>query len=359
MSSAETLRAQFESDIAIIDKWKSKLDVNSFYVAFMTNKNLAIDIGLESICRFLASVHSAYISGLINDAERSDVEFSSYRGLIGEAKTKLKLYCKNQVQKAIEIEYREPLIQPQRKALVEEKKQPLAVLERPRVELGKANMQQSRPELIGKLQSEWEQEERRRLALDEKMARDLQEQLNLELIKLVPKPALMLNCHQCGGQVIEADLVMLEGCSHVFHQYCITQHLYSSIQRRVTPLRCSVISCSQEVDMQDVTKLLDRVTVSLYEDYSMRQCVVHSIEDSQFCLTPGCSYIFCSSGEIMHFRCPKCSAEYCLKCKCIYHYGISCQEYSRRRMFGLVQHQDLAVRSNSSNLLKSSYPYSK
>lgn len=46
--------------------------------------------------------------------------------------------------------------------------------------------------------------------------------------------------------------------------------------------------------------------------------------DTSWCPTAGCTSVFSFDEALDNYKCPACKKHYCLRCKCDYHYGMSC-----------------------------------
>lgn len=52
-----------------------------------------------------------------------------------------------------------------------------------------------------------------------------------------------------------------------------------------------------------------------------------------WCPTAGCTAVFSFDEELDNYKCPACQKHYCLRCRCDYHYGMTCAEYKINNSF--------------------------
>ena len=64
-----------------------------------------------------------------------------------------------------------------------------------------------------------------------------------------------------------------------------------------------------------------------YYEFTFHTYVEKNVGNTSWCPTPGCTSVFSYDNVLEEFRCPACKKNYCLKCKCDMHYGVTCAEY--------------------------------
>jgi ariadne-1 len=82
----------FTADIQQLKYSLPELDSVAYYVAGAAKQNLKFDLNVEIILRFLGEVVQALHNDEITADQRTDIEFSIYRGLLAEARKKLTSY---------------------------------------------------------------------------------------------------------------------------------------------------------------------------------------------------------------------------------------------------------------------------
>jgi hypothetical protein len=330
---------RFTADIQQLKLNFPELDSVAYYVAGAAKQNLQFDLNVEIILRFLGEVIQAVHSDEITADQRTDIEFSIYRGVIGEARQKLTAYKSAGrppplfKQKSSQLDFLESKILRSSFSEVEEidgvrfMKNPetgelVSEAEAERIE--KANH-----DLIRKLNEADFAESRRLVDDDERLARALQEQFNQE-----EKPVEAdVTCKICLEAIPEAEFLPLENCGDLFHKLCIAQCLNTLINDRQFPLVCPLPECRMEINMIDISERLEPADFARFEEFAFNHFVQRNMEDMTCCPTPDCSYVFSKQGQITMFVCPVCKHEYCLQCKCSYHGGKSCEDYQRDKLY--------------------------
>ena len=134
------------------------------------------------------------------------------------------------------------------------------------------------------------------------------------------KPEKNTKCGVCETEMFSIDSTPIHPCGHCFHPSCITQFL--SEHRNRKSILCPMSICKTAIQESCVTELVGKITKSC-------------------CPRPGCDYTFevvkggikgKSGGSTIttkEFVCPKCKKSYCLKCRCVFHTGKTCEDYCK------------------------------
>ncbi|XP_077534649.1 uncharacterized protein LOC144146580 [Haemaphysalis longicornis] len=165
------------------------------------------------------------------------------------------------------------------------------------------------------------------------------EKLMQELPKQRPKSVLHASgesCPVCGlPSMSSPKRIRLESCGH---WHCI-QCLQLALKVAPLPLVCFNTTCRKPwmpADISNVTKNRP----SLVSEYAQRSAYFGITEDSssqgQVCPTPECDFVWSSeicseSQKSVTYRggpiCSKCTNAVCLKCRSLFHYGMSCAAF--------------------------------
>jgi len=70
-----------------------------------------------------------------------------------------------------------------------------------------------------------------------------------------------------------------------------------------------------------------------YEKFSFNKFIEGNVSNFSWCPTAGCSAVFEFDEALNKYRCPSCKKHYCLKCRCLYHVGMTCAEYRVNNSF--------------------------
>jgi len=332
---------RFSLEIQQLSNFSDKLDPISFYVAGATKQNMKFDLSLEIILNFLADVLSAFNAGEISLAQRIEVESSMYRGIIGEAKTKFNSFKQANMlpilrkNRSSQIDFLE--LKLKEKQLFTDSIEIDGVkflknsLTGELVSLAEAErIERQNSELIRKLQSADSAESQRLIDEDERIARELAAQYEIEDNQKPPEEDVL--CKICLDAIPENEFMPLESCGDLFHLGCISTHIKTQINDRQFPIMCPLPECKKEIHMVDITERLTPEDFAKYEDYTFNHFVQLNMDSMTCCPTPNCSYVFTYFGDVFQFLCPVCKHEYCLKCKCDYHHGKTCEEYKREKI---------------------------
>ena len=166
-----------------------------------------------------------------------------------------------------------------------------------------------------------------------KLARELEEEekKQAEIRRLNKEEKNKANCDICLDEIADADLFPLDKCGHIYHSACMEKYLGTQVKDRKYPLKCPNEGCKAELTMADVSEFLEHEELEKYLEYSFKHEVEANPAEYSFCPTPNCKYVFVwKKGEDDNeFECPLCAQHYCLNCRCVYHTGLSCEQYRR------------------------------
>mmetsp|Transcript_32702 Transcript_32702/g.56893 ORF Transcript_32702/g.56893 Transcript_32702/m.56893 type:complete len:334 (+) Transcript_32702:5508-6509(+) len=311
---SDSLIGQFQADYQTLTDWQPKLDLHAVYVALGTRHNLVVDVSLESILCFASKVCAAQKAGMITAEQRKDIEFSSFTGKIGEAKSKLGALCGGGVENSIVENSR--LKAAEKPKAVEEAK----AAERSRAKV-KLLEDARRAELIRKLEQEWEDHEKKQIEKDAKLAQELQKALDIEAAQEQPK--ITNFCQACFRAIDDSNLVTLDNCSHNYHESCIAYHLETQIESHQHPVTCPSKSCFTMLNTEEVRRVVSYQMFSVYQSNELMKLNIPF-------RCPNCSKCMSVQRTMIYFNCPFCKYHYCLYCRVPYHYGMNCIQYKQR-----------------------------
>jgi hypothetical protein len=328
---------KFSTEIQQLSNHFNELDFVACFVAGAAKQNLRFDISLDVILRFLAEVVEAFNKGDITAEQRMEIEYSTYKGVIGEAKQKLISYTTIIVppqakNRGSQLQFIESNLQ-QRGPFSEVKELNSGAFYRNPsssevVSLAEAQrIERANSELIRRIYEVELAESQRLVDDDERLARALQDELNHE-----ERPAVKdkeATCQICLETIPEDEYMPLENCGDLFHLQCMSRYLTTLINDRQFPLVCPLPECRQEINMIDISERIEPSELAKFEEFTFNHFVQRHMDDMTCCPTADCGYVFTWLGDISMFVCPVCKQEYCLTCKCIYHRGKSCEEYQR------------------------------
>lgn len=116
-------------------------------------------------------------------------------------------------------------------------------------------------------------------------------------------------------------------CDHTVCKDCLSNYFKHEITENKIPIKCPGERCEILVEpsfvmneFKENEKLLNK-----YLYFTLQKN-----DQISWCPTPDCLYGFMWEIDDPKFSCPKCNKSYCLKCKCEYHHGISCNEIEKK-----------------------------
>lgn len=95
---------------------------------------------------------------------------------------------------------------------------------------------------------------------------------------------------------------------------------------------CPLEGCGKILDTSDVYQYADPDLKAKFDKFSFNK-FVEKDGSTTWCPTAGCSAVFQFDQGLDNYRCPACKKHYCLKCRCIYHNGMTCAEYKINNTF--------------------------
>ncbi|CAG9315338.1 unnamed protein product [Blepharisma stoltei] len=145
---------------------------------------------------------------------------------------------------------------------------------------------------------------------------------------LPQEPAIRepIDCPICLEEIPDEESIPLEQCGHNFHQLCMYKYLETKVEARQFPILCPLDTCKIEIDMYDLKERLGPYLYQLYEDYTFKEYVQNHQDECTCCPTADCTYVFIPDSNT-EFSCPVCTKHYCLRCRCIFHQNLTCEEY--------------------------------
>ncbi|KAL4467983.1 hypothetical protein ABPG72_015853 [Tetrahymena utriculariae] len=138
-----------------------------------------------------------------------------------------------------------------------------------------------------------------------------------------------IECPICMCELYTESVLALENCDHVFHKECLLEYLKNKIQDRKAQILCPDEKCKTEILVEDFKQLLGKEMYDNYVQYSLQSYVDEHGDEMSWCPTADCKYVFAfdENEDDAFFKCPMCKKEYCLKCRVIFHKGMTCKEY--------------------------------
>lgn len=141
------------------------------------------------------------------------------------------------------------------------------------------------------------------------------------------------------GEESKIEIMPLSLCEHIFHQSCLTSYLKSRIEESKFPLLCPDLECKVEIGDLDLKELLPDAEYGKFAAFTLNSAVAAQ-KDLSWCPTADCKFAFVydPSEEVKRnddaqgldghqLKCPLCKKHYCLRCKVLYHEGVSCKDF--------------------------------
>jgi len=120
-------------------------------------------------------------------------------------------------------------------------------------------------------------------------------------------------------------------CGHTFHRMCIGSYLADQIRERKLDRKCPSTGCSTEIEERHLRKLLenDLDILDKYFSYKIENFITNNSDQFSCCPTAGCrnAFFFSAANAKNYYYCKACSQEYCLNCRSVWHYQLTCKEY--------------------------------
>ena len=110
----------------------------------------------------------------------------------------------------------------------------------------------------------------------------------------------------------------------MFHRECLLMYLNDKIDRKDFPILCPEEKCKKEMIVSDIQELLPKEKMEKFSEFAFSN-FIDSKNDSSWCPTADCKYVFLFDDKNGNFQCPICNENYCLNCRVIYHKGMNCK----------------------------------
>lgn len=136
-------------------------------------------------------------------------------------------------------------------------------------------------------------------------------------------------CKICMEPTSIYDSFSSQGCSHVFCNECISQHIAAKVGENCKVVKCPEEGCKAVLDF-DICKQFLRHDV--FERWGRILC--ESSIDNQlivYCPFKDCSALMLGFEKegVVDAVCPHCDRVFCVRCKSPWHEGINCSEYQK------------------------------
>lgn len=166
-----------------------------------------------------------------------------------------------------------------------------------------------------------QQEEMYRKKLEEeKASEELAKKLQEEFKNEISAPQSTIKCALCLEQA-KQDFITLKNCGHIFHIYCLRNHLQMLIDNQVSNWDCPAHNCDKSISNPDIVTVcppaMRNQIDSLKASGSLTACLNHN-----------CSYTFHKDPSMTSYTCPSCKQSFCLVCNSKHHPGQPCNIYS-------------------------------
>ena len=154
-------------------------------------------------------------------------------------------------------------------------------------------------------------------------------QINIGPLKSSFFPIKIKKCEICFEEFDEYDGLNYElKCGCIIHNICFDDYIKNSIENNNIPILCP--NCKSQIHPNFIYDSLinsnNKNLIKKFEKFSMNNYLINHKDSYSCCPTPGCEYMFFFEKGENHFICPECNKEYCLFCKNVWHYGMTCQE---------------------------------
>lgn len=139
-----------------------------------------------------------------------------------------------------------------------------------------------------------------------------------------------VQCLICLETIFPQQYNPLEPCGHLFHPNCTRKYIEIQITNSTFPLICPIPECNTSICPSYIQSMVDFELYNKFEQNSFKSFIEGNANEYSCCPTPDCSYIFVwiATEDSNDFICPNCKIRYCLNCRCIFHNGMTCKEYS-------------------------------
>jgi hypothetical protein len=166
-----------------------------------------------------------------------------------------------------------------------------------------------------------QQEEMYRKRLEEeKASEELAKKLQEEFKNEISTPQSSIKCALCLEQA-KQDFITLKSCGHIFHIYCLRNHLQMLIDNQVSNWDCPAHNCDKSISNPDIVTVCPPAMRNAIDSLKASGSLTR-------CLNKNCSYTFNRDPKMTSYTCPSCRQSFCLLCNSKHHPGQPCSIYS-------------------------------
>ncbi|GMH36213.1 hypothetical protein BSKO_04081 [Bryopsis sp. KO-2023] len=142
--------------------------------------------------------------------------------------------------------------------------------------------------------------------------------------------AHLIECKICLEKVDEDSTYGIKSCSHAFCMACLEQHVKHSVSSRKFPVVCPWPECTKNMLDTECINLLDSEDMTR-KFLEMKTELSIPEKDRLYCPNPRCSTLLIVEEVNRNFPvdCPGCSNLICVRCKAMWHHGLTCNQYKR------------------------------
>lgn len=386
---------EFIKDLANVEKYSDHLTSQALFIAGISACKSGENT--ESILKYLAYTQKVFEKGLLNNTNKTIIEFHFYKGEVNEAKKLLKNYkqkfsselmdSQSEINSA-DVKATKPLAKMEIDEVKRNKNQ-ISPISRPeiskkvetvsqkkiekidknekiektakdekieeRVKIAKISKEQVREhelqilDLLNTMRRIDEKEALRLRKVDEekrlqaeiaakdyraKLEQEFKEKLEKELQERKRLEEEALKCIICKDKIKDSDLFLLDSCGHTLHKPCAKEFILAAIDLKKLPISCA--SCKVEITMNDIKANVSGRVFKQYEDLTFKHYMEQNTNEYNSCPTPKCSYLYELEDDVNHLECPQCKRAYCLYCRSVAHKGIPCGNKANQfRGFGI------------------------
>lgn len=143
------------------------------------------------------------------------------------------------------------------------------------------------------------------------------------------------DCTICTEPLRDREFFTTGACSHTFCSECVRKYLMVvARETKKYPIAC--LSCQEAMDTQ---KCLALLTGKDHEDFQSFIMEKENFHNLKYCANPSCASPFDmehnpnmeGSAEEFKVLCLLCYMETCVKCKTLWHTGVTCAEFSEQK----------------------------
>lgn len=130
-------------------------------------------------------------------------------------------------------------------------------------------------------------------------------------------------CFLCNHEI--KDIIVLHRCNHSFCSTCIKHYCYKAFyDLTYLPLSCPIRNCRCKIVISDILRIIQSKThIKKLLRISLEKFIQNNRQCYIKCLTPNCTQIF--EAKVQTVTCDHCLGRFCLKCRQVYHDGMSCK----------------------------------